>query len=121
MRRTVIVGLACSLLLSSSGCSLFVGPLQEVAVSAPDDAEVVVNGKVVGKGNVNVKLQRDITSTIMARNGDKHATVIVTGGKWLSTTGILDTFFGILLLVPLLGLTSSGAWKLDQDRVTLSP
>ncbi len=55
----------------------------------------------------------------MAKTSDNRAGVATIGTK-ISTTGVLDLVGGILILVPFLGLLSSGFWSLDTDQVAIA-
>ena len=47
---------------------------------------------------------------------DGYQTQYRTTSRSLSSLGILDVVGGFVLLVPLVGLLSSGAWKHDPDK-----
>ena len=107
--------------LLMSGCSLFVAKDQAVTIipSAPN-AELFVNGNSVGKGQQSVRLSRADTYVVLAKCGSSAASGRIDR-EW-SGTGIADMVSGVILLVPLLGLTSSaGTHKLTPEvlRITV--
>lgn len=85
----------------------------EIRASEPG-AELYVDGARLGPGSHTVRLSRGSSHRIDAVAPDGR-----NGNAWLhstaSTTGVLDTIFGSILLVPLLGLLFPGAWTLDFD------
>jgi len=118
MVRLVAVVLCATVLLSQSGCSFFGNTLQALTVTCADkDAELYIDGNVVGKGTVQVLVARDQNHLVMGKKGDRSQTLIV--GTKLSTLGILDIIGGFFLLLPFLGLTAAGSRTLDKDIVTI--
>ncbi len=110
--------LTISSLFAAPGCSLFVGSLQRVAITATDpSAEIIVDGQPAGKGSVVLDLPRDRSHAILARAGDRVGMAQV--GTVISTTGVLDIVGGVLFLFPLLGLLGPGFWSLEKDSVVV--
>lgn len=114
--RRAFLLLALLSFLLHQGCSLFVPSHQTLMVSASEpDAEIVVDGGLVGRGAVSVSLKRNVSHSIVARLGDRtgHAGV----GTTISTTGVLDIIGGCLFLLPFLGILGPGFHSLERDVV----
>jgi len=118
MRRvSCAVVLAAS--LASSSCSLFVRSTQPVVITPSDpQAEVYVDGNLVGKGVTTVALKRNRPHAFMAKVGDRTGTASTTYG--VSTTGVVDIIGGVLWLVPFLGVLGPGFYELDQDQIHIA-
>jgi len=102
-----------------SGCSIFAPSMQTVTVSVSEpDAQIFVNGNLQGVGTAQVRVRRNEDVAIMAKKEGFYTTTR-TIQPILSTTGILDTIGGCLILVPFFGLMAPGAHKLDSSNITI--
>lgn len=122
----VLTILICT--ISLSGCSFFGGSSQTFSVSStPTGATVRINGQQIGV----TPLQHQVS-----RRGDLLVEVEKPGYKnqfrqtsrKLSGLGIADVIGGAVILLPLIGLVSPGAWEQDPsvmgfslDPDTISP
>lgn len=105
--------------LSLTGCSLAVGSRQSINIMPSHPrADVYVDGNLVGKGPQNVSMSKSSSHSIMAKCGGSAGTGIID--RSLSTTGMLDLIGGLLILFPLLGLISAGAWKLNPTTLSVA-
>jgi len=101
-----------------SGCSLFVGSTQPITIRTTDpDADIYVDGKHVGTGNVVVEVERRKRHSILVKNAD-HAAVFRTGYA-LSSTGELDRFFTFFLGFPVFGLLADGSRAVVPDDIDI--
>lgn len=100
-----------------SGCSFFGGSSQNFTVSSnPTGATVRINGQPIGV----TPLQHQVS-----RKGDLLVEVEKTGYKSqfrqtsrkLSGLGIADVIGGAVILLPLIGLVSPGAWEQDPSVI----
>lgn len=99
-------------------CSLFVEGTQPVTILASDkEADIRVDGIFIGRGQATAVLDKGESHSIVATKGDKAAYATVDYG--VSTTGILDGVGSCLLILPVLGFISGGAWRLDTTHVNL--
>ncbi len=115
MRKTISV----ILILSQCACSFFVPSRQTLSItSSENDAKIYVNGDYIGKGNVKTKVSRDEDVSIVAKKAGYSSYPKEIDTK-ISMTGMLDFVGGFFLLIPFLGLTSSGAWSLEQTNVSV--
>ena len=114
--RSCIAVLALSASLGS--CSLFAPSTQGVTVTSSDpQAEIFIDGNLVGRGAVSVSLRRNQSHTVMAKIGDRVGTSSI--GTSISTTGVLDIVGGVFFLIPLIGVAGPGFWNLDPQNVTV--
>ncbi|MBI4811014.1 MAG: PEGA domain-containing protein [Ignavibacteriales bacterium] len=104
-------------LLYCAGCAtIFKGSSEKVDISSdPFGAKVYVNGNLMGKTPLQLKLQSSKTYYIeFAKDGYENKTVLITnsvGAGWI----ILDVIFG---LVPIVVDAATGNWySLDDDNV----
>ena len=81
------------------------------------NAEVYVDGNLRGTGPQTVELSKKRTHSVMAKCGSSAGAASI--GRNFSTTGILDLIGGILLLIPLIGLTAPGAFELSPTTVSV--
>ncbi len=110
------IALVTTALASLASCSLFVSSKQAVAISATEpDAEIFVDGALIGRGAATVELQRNKTHAVMAKLGDR--TGVATIGNDISSTGALDIVGGVFFLVPLIGIAGPGFWSLDSTTI----
>jgi hypothetical protein len=111
--RQIIAALA---LVTFSGCSLFAPSKQTIHVtSSPEGAKVLAGGQPVGQTPVQFEAHRGDNLLIEVQKAG-YQTQYRTTSRTLSSIGTLDVVGGFVLLLPLLGLLSSGAWKHDPDK-----
>ena len=118
--RQIIAALA---LVTFSGCSLFAPPKQTIHVtSSPEGAKVLAGGQPVGQTPVQFEAHRGDNLLIEVQKAG-YQTQYRTTSRTLSSIGTLDVVGGFVLLLPLIGLLSSGAWKHDPDKygIVLEP
>ncbi len=111
--RSIIASMA---LVTFSGCSLFAPSKQTIHVtSSPEGAKVLAGGQPVGQTPVQFEAHRGDNLLIEVQKVG-YQTQYRTTSRTLSSIGTLDVVGGFVLLLPLLGLLSSGAWKHDPDK-----
>ncbi|MDF0652276.1 MAG: hypothetical protein CV081_08670 [Nitrospira sp. LK265] len=111
--RRAIASLA---LVTFSGCSFFAPSKQTILVtSSPEGAKVLAGGQAVGQTPVQFEAHRGDNLLIEVQKTG-YQTQYRTTSRTLSSVGILDVVGGCFLLLPLIGLLSSGAWKHDPDK-----
>jgi len=115
--RTVLNKIiSIGVVVSFSGCSFFAPSMQTIHVtSSPPGAKVVAGGKPVGQTPVQFEAHRS-ENLLMEVQKSGYQTQYRTSSRSLSTMGTLDVVGGFLLLLPLFGLLSSGAWKHDPAQ-----
>jgi hypothetical protein len=102
--------------VSFSGCSLFAPSMQTIHVtSSPDGAKVIASGRPVGQTPLMFEAHRGENLLIEVRKPG-YQTQYRTTSRTLSSIGTVDVVGGFLLLLPLVGLLSSGAWKHDPNN-----
>ena len=74
-----------------------------------------MRGQMVGQTPIQFEAHRGDNLLIEVQK-DGYQTQYRTTSRSLSSLGILDVVGGFVLLVPLVGLLSSGAWKHDPDK-----
>jgi hypothetical protein len=118
--RVIAIIVACCYL---SACSLF-GPRKETIIvsSDPPGAQVMASGVSVGTTPIQFEMHRG-DNLFLEIHKPGYQTQYRTSSRRLSTLGILDVVGGVMLLLPLIGLISAGAWEHDpaQFGVTLEP
>ncbi|HZZ41850.1 MAG TPA: PEGA domain-containing protein [Tepidisphaeraceae bacterium] len=101
------------------GCSAFQPPTQMVSISTTlPGSDIYVDGAMVGKSPVTVSMQRNISHSILAKNGDRSG--VATVDKRISGTGILDIVGTFVFLIPAIGLFTPGMWELDPTAVAVN-
>lgn len=111
--------LVIAMSVSCSGCSIFAPKMQNVSVSTSEpDAEIFVNGNLMGTGVATARVRRNEDVAILAKK-DGFYPAVRTIEPTLSTTGILDIIGGSIILLPFFGLMAAGAHKLDTSNVVL--
>jgi hypothetical protein len=121
MQKTITIGVVAlaffSLSILSYGCAtLFKGSTDKVDFSStPTQAEVFVNGQLMGKTPLQLKLQSKHSYNIEFRmEGYQTKTVVLNnsvGGGWV----VLDILGG---LIPIVIDAATGDWfSLDEDHV----
>ncbi|MCX5695041.1 MAG: hypothetical protein NTW18_00035 [Candidatus Omnitrophica bacterium] len=115
----VSVLLSISIVITQSGCSMFVPHTQKVSVIASEpDAKIYINGDLIGTGRAETKVLRNKDASVMVKcDGYYPAT------RMLSTTmsgiGVVDIVFGWIWLVPWLGLLFPGSREIDTPNITV--
>lgn len=118
MRHFTCIAMALVICLSQTGCGLLAPSSQPVTIVPSDEqAEVFVNGALVGKGTCVVNLRRDQSHTVMAKLGERKGVSSI--GTKASTNMVLDIVGGFIWLVPFLGLFGPGTWDLDRNSVPI--
>lgn len=107
---------AVLVLISFGGCSFFAPSMQMIQVqSSPPGAKVIAGGQPVGQTPIQFEAHRGDNLLIEVQK-DGYQTQYRTTSRTLSGVGIVDIVGGFFLLLPFLGLISSGAWKHDPDK-----
>jgi hypothetical protein len=102
--------------VSFSGCSIFASSMQTIQVnSSPDGATVLAAGKSVGQTPVQFEAHRGKDLLIEVQKPG-YQSQFRTTSRTLSSVGTVDVIGAYFLLLPLLGLLSSGAWKHDPEN-----
>lgn len=101
--------------VSFSGCSIFAPSMQTIQVSSsPDGATVVAGGKPVGETPIQFEAHRGKDLLIEVKKPG-YQSQFRTTTRTLSSIGTVDVIGAYFILLPLLGLLSSGAWKHDPE------
>ncbi|MBX3332530.1 MAG: PEGA domain-containing protein [Nitrospira sp.] len=101
--------------VSFTGCSIFAPSMQTLHVSSsPDGATVVAGGKLVGETPIQFDAHRGKDLLIEIKKPGYQGQFRTTS-RTLSSIGTVDVIGAYFLLLPLLGLLSSGAWKHDPE------
>lgn len=101
--------------VSFSGCSIFAPSMQTIHVSSsPDGATVLAGGNPVGQTPVQFEAYRGKDLLIEVRKVG-YQSQFRTTSRTVSSIGTVDVIGAYFLLLPLLGLLSSGAWKHDPE------
>jgi len=105
------------LIATLTGCSTLASKTQQFSVTAtPEDASIIINGQLMGKGHAVAEVKRDSSVSVMvSKKGcqSMHRAV----GHSINGLGILDGVGTLFLLVPAFGLASAGAYSLDEDTL----
>jgi S1-C subfamily serine protease len=93
---------------------------QQFSVTAtPEDAVIVINGQMRGKGHATTEVKRDSSVAVMvSRKGCQTMHRQVQHS--INGLGILDGVGTVLFIVPAFGLASAGAYSLDEDSIHFS-
>ncbi|GKS64677.1 PEGA domain-containing protein [Nitrospira sp.] len=101
--------------VSFTGCSIFAPSMQTLHVSSsPDGAMVVAGGKPVGETPIQFDAHRGKDLLIEVKKPG-YQSQFRTTSRTLSSIGTVDVIGAYFILLPLLGLLSSGAWKHDPE------
>jgi len=105
--------------LSIQGCS-FLAPRTQVlhVKTSVSDAEIYLNGQLIGKGSVSYPANRGEKVEVTVQKTGYYS-VTRTIERTLSVLGRLDTIGGYLLLIPLLGLMAPGAYQLEETMLDI--
>lgn len=115
MKQIVARFLIVVMTLASCSCSYLGHRTQPLAVkSNPDGAMVFINGNLAGTTPYETRINRGRTVTIVLRKEGYYPATVTTSGD-LSTLGVIDTIGGMILLLPFIGLFSSGAYRQQPD------
>ena len=105
------------LIATLTGCSTLASKTQQFSVTAtPEDASIIINGQLRGKGHAVAEVKRDSSVSVMvSKKGCQpmHRAI----GHSINGLGILDGIGTLILLVPAFGLASAGAYSLDEDTL----
>ena len=102
------------------GCSFFRSSTQILSITSDQpDAEIFVNGSMVGKGAVALPVKRNETVRVRVKK-EGYITAQRLIENSLNTTGTLDLCGGCIILLPILGFLSPGAFSLDEENVKIT-
>lgn len=102
-----------------SGCSFLASSNQKITImSNVPDADVYVNAKKIGTGNLSTVVKRESGTQIMLTK-EGYQSAYYTLDRELRTIGYIDIGAGAFLLLPFLGLLSPGAYTLYPKNVVL--
>ena len=113
---TANVLMAASLLLATTGCSLFAPRSEDLLVdSEPQEAQVIVAGqRLTTPCTIRVPCDKDVT-VVLKKEG--YRTRVYNIKRTLGKCGTLDLVGGIIFLLPAVGLFSGGAYTLEQHTI----
>ena len=118
MRRATAFGLA-AMMPWTTACSLAASSSQMInVVPSNPNAEVYVDGNLVGTGPQAVRMSKRSSHSVMAKC--KSSTGMAMVDREFSTTGILDLVGGVIILVPLIGLFAPGSRRLTPSTITVA-
>ena len=104
--------------LAFTGCSFAAPSTQSVSIIAShQNAEIYVDGQLLGTGPQVVDLYRGRSHVVMAKCGNSAGTASIV--RRLSRTAILDIISGAFLIVPLFGLMAPAAFDLSPRSVAV--
>lgn len=114
-----IVGcLTVASFMTLQGCSAFKSATQMVNIQCTEqDTTVMINGQT-RKCPLQMEVKRDRDLSLQAHKYG-YAPYMRTIGHHFSTTGVLDVVGTCLILLPGIGLFTSGAWDLDETDITI--
>jgi len=115
MKRTFLL-LLVSLL---AGCSAFQDATQSVRITCLQPETTLMINDVKRDCPTTIDLPRNRASLIEARKTGYSPSVRQIGYH-LGEMGKLDLVGTVLLLVPVIGLVTAGAWDLDQTELTIN-
>ena len=96
------------------------GSQQSISVTASEpDADIFINGQLIGKGNVETMVPRNQNVSLMVKK-DGYYPATRNIGTNLSMAGVLDMIGGCIILIPFIGLAAPGAKELSQNNISLS-
>lgn len=119
MKKALSLVVCFAMLFNLTGCSMFAPSTQQVTVTSSErDAQIFINGNMMGTGvaSSSVKTNQDV-SIMAKKDGFYPATRTIE--PTLSTAGILDIIGGCIWLIPFFGLLASGSHKLDTNNITI--
>ena len=118
--KTSLVRLTAIITVTAlAGCSLGAPVTKSInIVPSAANADVYVDGNLVGTGPQTVDMATGHAHSVMAQCGDSAGTGTVS--RRLSGYGIADIIGGLIFLVPFIGLTADGAWTLDPETLNVA-
>ena len=116
MIRITLSALLIGCTFLCGGCSFFAPKTQMFTVVVePESAQIMLDGRPVLSGRAqDVSRGKDLTIIATASGFYPENRRV---GRTLSKAGIVDGVIGCVLLFPLLGLISDGAWELEKDNL----
>ena len=119
LKKLIAVSMVGLIAVAQCGCSVFAGSRQTFSVTTSEpDAQIFINGDMVGVGTARTSVRRDQTVSVMAKKEGYYPASRDIGTS-LGTLGILDIIGGCIWLLPFIGLASPGSHALDQNAVSL--
>lgn len=119
MKKTLSLVVCLAMLFNLAGCSSFRSSTQTMSVTTDQpDAQIYVNGSMVGTGTASAVVKRNENVQLMVKK-DGYVTIQRSIGNSMNTTGVLDIVGGVLFLIPLFGLLAAGSHSLDQTNVNV--
>jgi hypothetical protein len=117
MQKLICATIAVSIL--TTGCSTLAANTQtlKVACSEPD-ASIQINGGKPYQGTARLEARRNKPVSIACYKSGYFPSQKVISSS-LSGTGVADLVGSFILVLPVLGLFTPGAWNLDETDVTL--
>ncbi len=101
-----------------TSCSTFAEGKTKVSIKASEPNAILrVNDEIVGQGTAELNLSNRYDYNITAEQGDRVARAIIN--RELSSCGRLDLIGTCIIGIPVIGLLSSGCWRLERDAVYL--
>ena len=115
-KNKFILFLLFLLIITISGCSLFAPRTQTVTIDGvPADATVILNGKRIQcPASLEVPRNKDLNLSVYK---DGYKTFEQSYGHKIGPIGMLDLLGGYIIILPLIGLISPGAFELQQDTI----
>lgn len=102
--------------INMTACSFASPPNQTITIEpSHPNAEVSVDGRVIGQGVQQVKLSKRRDHSVLAKCGNNSGVAYI--GRDVSGTGFADMIGGVIFLLPFLGFFSPGAYKLSPSTV----
>ncbi len=106
--------------IALAGCSFFGGSSQDFTVSSsPTGATVRINGQQIGVTPLQHQVPRRGELLVEVEKPGYKSQFRQTSKK-LSGLGIADVVGGSVILLPLIGLVSPGAWEQDPSGMGFS-
>lgn len=94
-------------------CSFFGPRMQTITISSePEDADVIINGRPVGRTPLRQEVPRNEDLLIEIKKSG-YQTEYRSSHRTVSTLGTLDIIGGWVILIPFVGLISPAAWEHD--------
>ncbi len=107
------------LMMMSEGCSFLAPSTQKLSIRVSEpDARIYLNGTLIGEGSLSHQVNRGEKVEITVQK-DGFYPVTRSVERNLSVPGRLDATGGYIILIPLLGLMSPGAYQLDTNEIDI--
>ncbi len=100
------------------GCSAFRDTTQTVTISCAEPETIIVIDGQYKNCPLKVEAKRDRSLYIQAHKPG-YNTYGRSIGYHMNATGVLDFVGGLVLLVPVIGILTPGAWDLDETNITV--